>query len=74
MHYISSGADSDTLIIEDVDDLLRLDRAKNCPSCGYVGLEYDDELRAWIHDYCGYYQEEQRSSDDVYDAYGGWLD
>jgi hypothetical protein len=68
---MTSEEPPDASMIEDVDDF---ETGPNCPSCGYAGLEYDGELRAYVHDWCGYLSEETEQEDDDLDDYGGWLD
>lgn len=75
LYDMTSAAIEDDSIIGDMDELLRLDISPSCPSCGYPGLDYDKELRAYLHDWCGYYSEqEQDDSDDDPDDPFGWLD
>jgi hypothetical protein len=72
LSYMSSESAPDDTMMADMEDLLRLDSSPTCPQCGYRGLEYDKEFSAWVHDHCGYWQEESEQTDE-FDDYGGWL-
>lgn len=42
-----------------IEDLLDPDLPPACPSCGYPGYEFDAEFKAWVHDLCGYWMDEE---------------
>ena len=65
---MASEEPSNAEIISDVDDFLL---GPNCPLCDFPGLDYDKELGAWIHDFCGYYAEAPDPEDTELDD---WLD